>query len=131
MLNHEADSSFPSLRRRKVLVVEDPAKPDCDRLKSQEFSSARGSQLTVAAGFDEAKLLLNRDRDYDMAFIEVDLPHRESFVFLREFRRECPKTPVIMFADYGDEELWLDVMDQGACDLVTRPELVDRLDSRK
>jgi DNA-binding response OmpR family regulator len=59
--------------------------------------------------------------DYDLALIEVDFPRRKTLGLLRTLHKAKPNTKIVMLTDYGDDELWVDVVNQGASDLLTRP----------
>ena len=109
---------------RKVLVV-DGARDHGARL-AHELPRERYA-LTLAESTDEAVQLI-RDTAYDIALIEVRMPESDSVGLLRRIRREQPLTKVIMMTDYGDEELWVDLVNQGAADLVLKPVSVRDLD---
>jgi DNA-binding response OmpR family regulator len=107
----------PGIGVRKVLVV-DGAKEHCARL-TRELPRDRYS-LTLVGSTDEAVQLI-RDTAYDIALIELRIPESDSLGLLRRIRREQPLTRVIMMTDFGDEELWVDLINEGATDLVEKP----------
>lgn len=105
----------------KSILVVDRHRADASRL-ARELPCEKYS-LTVAECVEQAEELIH-GKDYDAAIIEVDIPTRcASFELLRKLRREHPFTKVIMMTDYGDEELWVDALTEGACDLVAKPVL--------
>lgn len=107
---------------KRILLVE-TSEPEAACRLAWELPPDR-FQVTVACGPDQALGLIAAGTDYDMALIELDLPHRSSsMTLLRTLRRELPRTPVVMYTDYGDEELWVDVLNEGACDLLSRCDL--------
>lgn len=107
---------------KKVLVC-DTQKPDSGAL-SREFPSDR-YDLTICSDLDQARSLA-AERDYDVALIELDLPRQQSVNLLKSIHEKHPATKVVMMADCPDEELWVDVLNEGASDLVSRP--ISRLD---
>lgn len=107
---------------KRILLVE-TSEPEAACRLAGELPQDR-FQVTVASEPDQALALVAAGTDYDMALIELDLPRRSSsMTLLRTLRRELPRTPVVMFTDYGDEELWVDVLNEGASDLLSRCDL--------
>lgn len=103
----------------KNILVVDRRRADATQL-TLEFPKEEYI-FTVAQGIEEAMDLARRN-DFDAALIDVDLPTRhDSFGLLRAILRERPATKIIMMTDYGDEELWIDALNEGACDLVAKP----------
>ncbi len=101
---------------KKVLVVGDGDR-DCATRLACELPYDR-FQLTIAAGADQA-MQIAAGADYDMALVEIDTPRRASSLsVLRSLLSRMPGTPVIMFTDFGDDELWVDAMNEGASDLL-------------
>ena len=100
---------------KQILVVDTNA---C-RCLAREFP--RDQFNITAVGDPEEAVSLIQSHDYDVALIDVDMPSRNSFGLLRRIRRERPMTKVIMMTDYGDEELWVDAVNEGACDLLAKP----------
>ncbi len=117
------------LSTKKILIVDASGTEAASRL---EWQLPRDRyQLTIAAGPDQAMELVAAGTNYDMALVEVDLPRRSSsMTLLRTLRRQLPTTPVIMYTDYGDEELWVDVVNEGASDLLSRCDLRRGLEER-
>ncbi len=117
------------LNTRKILVVDTSGADSVKRLE-WEFPRDR-YQLTIASGTAQAMELVAAGTSYDMALVEVDLPRRSSsMTLLRTLRRQLPATPVIMYTDYGDEELWVDVVNEGASDLISRCDLCRGVEER-
>lgn len=102
---------------KQILVWETPSSHSANLLK--ELASGEYS-VTVADDLEEAKRLA-AERDFDLALIEVDLPSQSSLGLLRSIHQKHPSTKVLMITDYGDEELWIEVVNEGASDLLCRP----------
>ncbi len=77
-------------------------------------------RLFIASDLQEAEVLADRN-PIDLALLDVDLPRRSSLALLKRLHLRRPKAKVIMMTDYGDEELWVDLVNQGACDLLCHP----------
>lgn len=69
---------------------------------------------------DKAAMFVEQN-NFDAALIEIDFPRFRSIQLLQKIRRECPTMKVIMMTDYGDDELWVKVVNEGASDLVLKP----------
>ena len=101
----------------KVLIY-DPESPRA-RTWEREFPSD-GYELTFVDSLGQAEKLL-RQRNFDVAVLDVDLPHQGSRRLLHYLKESSPDTTVCMVTDYGDEELWIDLVNEGASDLLCRP----------
>jgi phosphoserine phosphatase RsbU/P len=104
----------PELR---ILIYE----PDLPRARgwSREFLK-EGYDLTFASSIGQAETLA-RQKHFDLALLDVDLPHQSSRRLLHFLKQSAPDTTVCMVTDYGDEELWIDLVNEGASDLLCRP----------
>ena len=111
---------------KRILVV-DKQRAETSRL-ARELPEDRYA-VTLARDVDEAITLMD-DRQFDAALIEVDLPRPVSFGLLRRFRELHPTTKVIMMTEWGDDDLWVDALSEGACDLVAKPVLRRDLEKR-
>lgn len=104
---------------KRILVV-DSQRTDTNRL-ARELPREEYA-ITTVDSLAEAESLLNR-LEYDAALIAIDPPQYRTLGLLHKIRRDYPMTKVIMMTDYGDEELWVDVVNQGAADLLAKPVL--------
>jgi DNA-binding response OmpR family regulator len=111
----QAVSAAPSIKN--ILVWETPS-PDSGNL-ARELSSGDYA-VTVAHDLEQAQRLA-AEREFDVALIELDLPRQSSIGLLRSIHQRRPSTKVVMVTDYGDEELWVDLVNEGASDLLCRP----------
>lgn len=128
MHNVWAPQDAVASRTKRILVVETSAGDEkADHLMRDLCREQY--QVTVASRPEQAMELVAAGFDYDMALIEIDLPRcSESMSLLKVLRREKPASPVIMYTDYGDDELWVDVVNEGASDLVSRCDLRRRME---
>jgi DNA-binding NtrC family response regulator len=104
---------------KKSILVVDTHKSETNRL-ARELADRYA--ITCTDRPEEALSLLQQGR-YDAAFIEMDSPEVDPIRLLRRMRREQPMVKVFMMTDYGDEEMWVDVLSEGACDLLSKPVL--------
>jgi DNA-binding response OmpR family regulator len=102
---------------KRVLVVDSDdldASRICRELPAESYS------LTFVNSPDEAEKLI-RTASFDAALIEVSEPNARHVGLLRRLRREHPTTKVVMMTDFGDEDLWVYMLGEGASDVVARP----------
>lgn len=129
MLNSVVSQNSSAGETKRILVI-DSSEPEAVGRLAWDLPRDR-FQITVAAGPDQAMQMVAAGMDYDMALVEVDLPRRaSSFSMVRALRARMPSTPVIMYTDYGDEELWVDALSEGAVDLLDRCDLRRGLEAR-
>ncbi|MCX7719208.1 MAG: response regulator [Candidatus Sumerlaeaceae bacterium] len=104
---------------KRVLVVDSD---DVDITRICRELPAETFSLTLVNSPDEAEELI-RTANFDAALIEVGTPNPRNISLLRRLRSEHPSTKVIMMTDFGDEELWVYMLSEGASDVVARPVL--------
>ncbi|MGI8906106.1 MAG: response regulator [Candidatus Sumerlaeaceae bacterium] len=102
---------------KQVLVWETPSSDSANLMR--ELASGDYA-VTVAHDLEQATRLA-AERDFDLALIEVDLPRQASLGLMRSIHQRHPSTKVVMLTNYGDEELWVDLVNEGASDLLCRP----------
>ena len=79
-----------------------------------------GFLVNVAAGHDEAVALLG-DGPYDLAFVDIMLAGESGIDLLRDIKRICPATQVVMFTGYPQVESAAEAVRLGAFDYITKP----------
>ncbi len=79
-----------------------------------------GFLVNVAAGHDEAVALLG-DGPYDLAFVDIMLAGESGIELLRDIKRICPTTQVVMFTGYPQVESAAEAVRLGAFDYITKP----------
>ena len=107
-----------SARNEIRVLIYEPDPPQA-RTWSKEFPTDLYT-LTIADSISQAENLLRKSR-FDLALLDVDLPRQSSRRLLQVLKESSPETPVFMITDYGDEELWIDLVNEGAADLLCRP----------
>ena len=58
---------------------------------------------------------------YDLLMVDVFINRVHGEQILNAARRSDPGAKVIMMSAYGDMEMWVDLMNKGAVDLVPKP----------
>lgn len=102
----------------KHILVVDRCPGDTNRLAC-ELPKERF--VVTYAESPEQAISFVRSRPYDCALIGMELEDDQPMRLLRAIRRESPMVKVIMMTECGDEEMWVDVLREGACDLVAKP----------
>lgn len=109
--------SLPHSPFVKSVLVWDPEARHCSRLIRELSNEYR---VFVASDLSQAEQLAAQN-NIDVALIDVDLPRKSSVSLLKSLHQRKPQTKIIMMTDYGDEELWVDMVNEGAADLLCRP----------
>jgi two-component system, NtrC family, nitrogen regulation response regulator GlnG len=101
----------------KILVVDDePA--ICwgfDRLLSDE-----GFEVFTASSAEQG-LSLARDNRFSLVLLDVRLPGEDGLSALPKFREATDDAPIVVMTAFGDLEIAVRAVHQGACDYLTKP----------
>ncbi|GIX44153.1 MAG: response regulator [Candidatus Hydrogenedentota bacterium] len=73
-----------------------------------------------ATSLEEAARML-RELEFDFTVIDADNPSIDYRKCIHFVKSTQPKARVVVAAEIGDDEMWLDALDAGACDLVEKP----------
>lgn len=101
----------------KILVVDD--KENMRKVLESAFV-ARGLDVDAATGGEEAVRKLS-SRGYDVVVTDLKMPRVDGMGVLKEAKRTCPETEVIVVTAYGTIESAVEAMRLGAFDFVTKP----------
>ena len=101
----------------KILVVDD--KENMRKVLESAFI-ARGLDVDTAAGGEEALRRLS-STGYDVVVTDLKMPRVDGMGVLREAKRACPETEVIVITAYGTIESAVEAMRLGAFDFVAKP----------
>jgi DNA-binding NtrC family response regulator len=102
---------------RKILVVDD--KENMRKVLESAFV-AKGLDVDTAAGGEEALRRLS-STGYDVVVTDLKMPRVDGMGVLREAKRACPETEVIVITAYGTIESAVEAMRLGAFDFVAKP----------
>ncbi|MCD4673533.1 MAG: sigma-54 dependent transcriptional regulator [Anaerolineaceae bacterium] len=107
-----------------ILIVDDEENA---RQNIGEFLLGKGYDVTGAANLAEARESLDR-ADADIVLLDVQLPDGYGPSLLYETERMMLRPPVIMITAYGDIEMAVEAMKNGAHDFLTKPIEFSRLE---
>ena len=105
------------MKKRKLLIIEDE-KAIAD-LIVQRFNTSL-YDVDVATDGREAFALLSANR-YDLATIDIMLPHIDGLTLCKKFREFSPQTFLILVSALNEEETRLKGYSYGADDYLTKP----------
>jgi DNA-binding NtrC family response regulator len=100
-----------------ILIVDDE---DNARHNISEFLSGRGYETIGAACLKEARQHINQG-DGDIILLDVQLPDGYGPSLLEETAGLQVRPPIILITAYGDIEMAVDAMKNGAHDFLTKP----------
>jgi DNA-binding NtrC family response regulator len=102
----------------RILVVEDD--PEMRALLVQALGAAK-RVINEAADGGDAIERLNGDLPYDLVVSDVKMPNRDGHAVLREVVSNHAETKVVLITAFGDVEEYLETMDGGAFEYLTKP----------
>lgn len=108
-----------------VMIVDDEENA---RQNIGEFLSGRGFEVIGVATLAEAREALGRG-DADIVLLDVQLPDGYGPSLLYETERMAVRPPVILITAFGDIEMAVEAMKNGAHDFLTKPIEFSRLES--
>ena len=101
----------------KMLLV---LSPEC-RSRLLGWLDGKGFQLVSAAGLEDACEKLAGSIRYDLLFVDADLTDGHWHGVLEAGRSFGTASAAVVCARLGDHQLWADVLQSGAYDLITEP----------
>lgn len=107
-----------------ILIVDDEENA---RRNIGDLLIAKGYEVTGVSTLGEARLCLQRG-DADIILLDVRLPDGYGPDLLYETAQLVVRPPVILFTAFGDIEMAVDAMKNGAHDFLTKPIEFDRLE---
>src|SRR5690606_11588485 len=102
---------------RSILIVEDE---EIIRLSLQEFLIDQGFCVKVAATAEEA-FQQARERDFDVAICDVQLPDGDGIAVLRRLQQLHMDTFVLIITAYATVESAVEAFKAGAFDYLVKP----------
>lgn len=107
-----------------VLVVDD--EKSIRRLLEKELSSQRRS-ITTAGNAREA-LMAIRSAVFDVIILDISLPDANGIELMSRFHEEILGVQIVLITGYGDVDDAVEAMKTGACDYITKPFDLGRLE---
>jgi len=103
--------------RGSVLVVDDEV---ASRESLADVLTDEGYDVTRAVDGKEASALL-QTAEFDLVLTDLRMPEIDGVMLLREVRRLCPQTLVILMTAYASVETAVEALRQGAHDYMIKP----------
>ncbi|HEY9090014.1 MAG TPA: sigma-54 dependent transcriptional regulator [Anaerolineaceae bacterium] len=100
-----------------ILIVDDEENA---RVNIGEFLTTRGYEVIGVANLADARAAVQRG-DGDVILLDVNLPDGYGPNLLHETARMPLRPPIILITAYGDIEMAVDAMKNGAHDFLTKP----------
>jgi DNA-binding NtrC family response regulator len=85
-----------------------------------ELLGEKGHEVVAVEDGAEA-IRLARDSAFDLIITDLRMPGADGMAVLREAKRACPETPVVLITAYGGIESAVDAMRDGADDFLQKP----------
>lgn len=109
--------------RGSILVVDDEA---ASRESLKDVLTDEGYDVSVAADGAEAAELL-QGAEFDIVITDLRMPGLDGMGLLREVRRLCPQTLVILMTAHASVETAVEALRQGAHDYMIKPLIFDEV----
>jgi len=107
---------MPQPIQLNILLADD----DIVRVSIIAFLTVRGHQVVEAKDGMQALQYLTKDT-FDVVITDIKMPGADGFTILSECRKNAHNTEVIMITGFGDIQLAVRAMREGACDFFTKP----------
>ena len=104
-------------REPTVLVVDDDQ--DHNRALARIFERA-GYRVSTAEDGQTALTILT-ERTYALVITDLKMPHMNGLDLLRSIRAKSPDMPVVILTAFGEWETYIDAMDCGCVDYLSKP----------
>ncbi|MBN2452748.1 MAG: response regulator [Candidatus Omnitrophica bacterium] len=110
---------------RKILVVDDE-NDICDFVRN--FFQERGYGVSVARSGEEAIELAKKDKP-DLVLLDIKMKGIDGIATLKHLKEIDRKQKVIMVTALEDQDKMNEASRLGACDYITKPLVLDHLES--
>jgi DNA-binding NtrC family response regulator len=107
-----------------ILIVDDEENA---RQNIDEFLSSKGYEVIGVANLKDAKKS-TRQGNADIILLDVELPDGYGPVLLEETARDPMRPPIIIITAYGDIDMAVEAMKNGAHDFLQKPIQLDQLE---
>ena len=107
-----------------ILIVDDEENA---RHHIGKFLSAKGYEFLEAENLEEARKFIDRG-EADIILLDVELPDGYGPTLLEETSRLPIRPPIIMITGFGDIDMAVDAMKNGAHDFLQKPVQLDELE---
>ena len=114
----------PSDHTMQILVVDD--EKNIRRLLQKEMGSPR-RKITTAGSAGEALDVISRTA-FDIIILDINLPDANGIELMSQFQEAILAVQIILITGYADVDDAVNAMKTGACDYITKPFDLDRLE---
>ena len=104
-------------RTPAILVVDDDS--EHTQALAKVFERA-GYRVNTAGDGQEALALLTK-QPFDLVITDLRMPGKSGLELLRSFRAACPDLAVVILTAFGEWTTYMEAMDSGAVDYLTKP----------
>jgi DNA-binding response OmpR family regulator len=108
---------------KKILIVDDDAEFRSNLievLKDEEYETDSASSAAEA-------LAKSGEREFDIILLDFMMPGMSGIDALRELRKQCPRTKVIMITAFASIENAVNAIRKGASDYISKPFKINEL----
>jgi len=109
-----------------ILIVDDE---EIIRTTFQEFLKKIGYVPRVASDASEALMMLNK-HSFDLVIADIMMPGMDGIQFMQESKKSFPNLDFIIMTGYASEYAYVDIIDAGAADYMTKPFGMEELRAR-
>lgn len=117
------DQSFGPQR---ILVVDDER--SVRELVAESLSYIGHHVITAADGMDAAEKLKNGS--FDIVVTDMDMPRMDGMELIKHIRRHYPETDTIAITGHATKYKYVEVINAGAADFITKPFGLDKLEAK-
>jgi len=103
--------------RQSILLVDDDYE-FCKAMKKMLEKS--GYVVTLAADGQEALDILSKDV-FNLIFSDLRMPRLNGIELMEAIKRKKVRTPIVFITAYGEVESYMDLMNMGAFDYISKP----------
>jgi len=103
--------------KQSILLVDDDYE-FCKAMKKMLEKS--GYVVTLAADGQEALDILSKDV-FNLIFSDLRMPRLNGIELMEAIKRKKVRTPIVFITAYGEVESYMDLMNMGAFDYISKP----------
>ncbi|MBI1928476.1 response regulator, partial [Candidatus Poribacteria bacterium] len=105
-------------RQKTILVVDDESHI---RLMMEDLLGTKYNVLTASNGVEALERVMETPDGIDLVITDIMMPKLDGMNLLREIRTRYPQIGVMMISAYGNMQMAIEAMRQGAYDYITKP----------
>ena len=112
-----------NMKSRSILIVDD----EIEQLRTLQLGLRRkGYNVSTANnGMEAIKILENKGSNFDMVVTDYAMPGMDGMQFLKSIRNKHKDLTVVMMTAYGNDELFMDAMQNQCNGFIEKPFSMD------